>query len=72
MLTWAVNTMVVSLGSVRNTRIPAQHRVVVSLGVTATGCMVMLGGTAGGRGGEGRGGEGEGVWLVAHVVSANV
>ena len=57
MLTWAVNTMVVSLGSVRNTRIPAQHRVVVSLGVTATGCMVMLGGTAGGRG---RGGEGEG------------
>ena len=55
MLTWAVNTRVGSLGSSRNTRTPAQHRVVVSSGVTATGCMVMLGGTAGERGGEGQG-----------------
>ena len=56
MVTWAVNTRVGSLGSSRNTRTPAQHRVVVSSGVTATGCMVMLGGTAGERGRErGRG-----------------
>ena len=63
MLTWAVNTRVGSLGSSRSTRTPAQHRVVVSSGVTATGGMVMLGGTAGDRErgrGRGRGGEGEG------------
>ena len=49
MLTWAVNTRVGSLGCSRNTRTPAQHRVVVSSGVTATGCIVMLGGTVGER-----------------------
>ena len=66
MLTWAVNTRVGSLGSSRNTRTLAQHRVVVSSGVTATGCMVMLGGTAeergrggGGGGAGGGGGQGE-------------
>ena len=64
MLTWAVNIRVGSLGSSRNIRTPAQHRVVVSSGVTATGCMVTLGGTAGererGRGGGGGGGGGVG------------
>ena len=55
MLTLAVNTRVGSLGCSRNTRTPAQHRVVVSSGVTDTGCMVMLGGTAGERIEEGQG-----------------
>ena len=49
-LTWAVNTKVGPVGSSRNTRTPAQHRVVVSSGVVITGGMVILGGTAGERG----------------------
>ena len=66
MLTWAVNTRVGSLGCSRNTRTPAQHRVVVSSGVTATGCMVMLGGTVG-KGGRGRRKEGEGELMMDGV-----